>query len=225
MLILFDIDGTLTRSTLLDARLFAQAFAAVCGAPLPTTDWARYRHATDRGVAEEAMVALGQEPGALLALERQLVALFDQAFLRAPLEAVNGAPAMLRRLQSLGHRLALATGCFTAIGRRKLRASGIEADDLPCFGCDQEPAREAILSAAAQLAAPGERVVAVGDAAWDVRAAARLGLPFVGIDATSRLQSLGAGAVVPDYRDLDRFVAALATAPVPPLPRPDDMAR
>ena len=61
-------------------------------------------------------------------------------------------------------------------------------------------------------------VVSVGDAVWDVRAAAGLGLPLVGIAAeadASALYSEGASHVVGDFTDAEGFLAALEEATVP----------
>ena len=219
-MIVFDVDGTLTRSTALDAALYAQAFAEVFAAPLPSTDWTRYANVTDRGIAEEAVARLGRAAGGIAARERRVVALLGEALRGAPIAEVPGAGAMLRRLRADGHRLALATGCWTASARAKLAAARLDVADLPLVGCDDHAAREAIVAAAARAAAPGERVVCVGDGAWDVRVAARLGLPFVGVDSegSGRLAGLGGFPVVADYRDADRFLDALAAATVPRYP-------
>ena len=66
-----------------------------------------------------------------------------------------------------------------------------------------------------------DRTVAVGDAVWDVKTAAGLGLPFVGVCAdaySSGLQESGARTVLADYRDLEATFAALDAASVP-VPR------
>ena len=49
----------------------------------------------------------------------------------------------------------------------------------------------------------------VGDGPWDVRAAQRLRLPFIGIDHTSRgrLRALGIRTVLADFRDYRGFLA------------------
>jgi phosphoglycolate phosphatase-like HAD superfamily hydrolase len=216
-LIIFDVDGTLTRSTALDARLYAEAFVEVYAAALPSTDWDRYANVTDRGIAEEAAAALGLPADRLGALERRFVALLEAALAAAPVAEVPGAGAMLRRLRADGHRLALATGCWAASARAKLAAAGIDVAGLPLVGCDDHAARTAIVAAAARAAPPGERVISVGDGVWDVRAAARLGLSFVGVDCerSGRLAALGGFPIVPDYRDADPFLDALAAATVP----------
>ena len=41
-LVLFDIDGTLTATSAVDAQCYAAAFYRTFGFPLPTTDWDVY---------------------------------------------------------------------------------------------------------------------------------------------------------------------------------------
>jgi hypothetical protein len=47
-------------------------------------------------------------------------------------------------------------------------------------------------------------IVSFGDAPWDVRAAANLGLPFIGIGRRS-----GAAEAFDDYRDIPALFAAI----------------
>jgi phosphoglycolate phosphatase-like HAD superfamily hydrolase len=60
MLVIFDIDGTLTRTYDLDGAPYARAFVETFGQPLPSREWTTYRHVTDRGIAEVALARLGQ---------------------------------------------------------------------------------------------------------------------------------------------------------------------
>ena len=49
-LIIFDIDGTLTRTMKADEECFVRSLAEVCGFNDVDTDWSRYKHATDSAV-------------------------------------------------------------------------------------------------------------------------------------------------------------------------------
>ena len=65
---------------------------------------------------------------------------------------------------------------------------------------------------------PLEHAVYVGDAIWDVRAAARLDLPFVAVasaEKASRLREAGATVFVDDFRDPERVLEALRQASPP----------
>lgn len=214
MLVVFDVDGTLTRSTGLDARLYAQAFRDVFGVPLPSTDWNDYHDATDRAIAEEAVQRLGCDARGIAAMRERFLDLLAYALRRGGPPTVPGAAEMLARLRGDGHAIALATGAWAASARLKLKRAGLPLEDVPLVGSDEHPRREQIVQAA--MLAPADRIVLVGDGAWDVRAAARLELPFVGVDAEGdgRLRALGL-AVVADYRDAGAFVAALERAEPP----------
>jgi phosphoglycolate phosphatase-like HAD superfamily hydrolase len=58
-LILFDVDGTLTRSCAVDERCFVQAVADVLHVGGICTDWATYRDATDVGITSVVYVGDG----------------------------------------------------------------------------------------------------------------------------------------------------------------------
>lgn len=63
-----------------------------------------------------------------------------------------------------------------------------------------------------------DRIVAIGDAAWDVRAAAELGWPLVVIasgERAARRRRHGATTILPDYLDVNTFLEALDSAEVP----------
>jgi hypothetical protein len=63
-----------------------------------------------------------------------------------------------------------------------------------------------------------DRVVSVGDAAWDVHTARSLGLPFVGVATgvlADRLRASGATTIVPDFSDAAAVLAALGSAASP----------
>ncbi len=106
----------------------------------------------------------------------------------------------------------------------KLRAAGLDIDDIPAAFADDGLAREDILNAAQAraLEAHGQtrfaRVVSIGDAPWDVQAARRLGLPFIGVQAhrgAVALEAWGASHVLRDFTDVDLLRRYLTEARVP----------
>jgi hypothetical protein len=77
--------------------------------------------------------------------------------------------------------------------------------DLPLASCDDDISREAILRRGIELAGGSDDIiVSFGDAPWDVRAAATLQLPFIGIGYRS-----GAADVFNDYRDTAAVFATI----------------
>src|SRR5439155_5726890 len=208
------------RTSDVDAALYAQAFLDTFGIPLPTLDWTVYSHATDRGIAEEALRRAGRAASrtTLDDMRRRFIESLDRALRADPAHQVPGASAMLARLREDRHAVAFATGCWEASARLKLARSFIEVGDCHLVACDGEPDRVAILRSAMKRAAPDEGpVVYVGDGPWDVQAARSLRLPFVGIDHddSGRLRGLRVGTVLRDFRDYGAFLGAVARA-VPP---------
>ena len=73
-----------------------------------------------------------------------------------------------------------------------------------------------------------DRVVSIGDGVWDVQTAIELDVPFVGIGIGARADQLrlaGASIVLPDYSDVDAFMAALEDARHPEKARHPERSR
>jgi phosphoglycolate phosphatase-like HAD superfamily hydrolase len=91
VLMVFDVDGTLTLTGSLDAEAYARAFRSTFGAPLPGTDWARYRSPTDQGVAEEVVRHLGADPALIPEFRRRFLSDLGEKLGRRPAQPVPGA--------------------------------------------------------------------------------------------------------------------------------------
>jgi hypothetical protein len=110
------------------------------------------------------------------------------------------------------------------IAKSQILTRGFAHLDLRIVSSSEALSREDILALAIKrtTASLGDEgigpIVSVGDAVWDVWAARRLGLRFIGVgegDRAARLLSEGSeGAphVIPDYRDQRRFLDLLQTA-------------
>src|SRR5947199_8221046 len=96
VLVIFDVDGTLTRTSDIDASLYAQAFFDTFGFPLPTLDWTAYRYATDRGIAEEALrrAGHGRANRSLDDMRRRFIEMLDEALPPDATHQVAGAGTM-----------------------------------------------------------------------------------------------------------------------------------
>lgn len=217
MLVVFDIDGTLTRTYSLDEELFSRTFHELYGWHLDT-DWTGYRHATDQGIAEEALSRyLGRTaaPAEVAAVRERYMALLNAELAHDP-EAlqVPGAGKAIEKTIAAGYGVAFATGCWEASARVKLARAGIDIDGLPLSTCDDCVDRFEILRLAAERAKsfqPIKGAVYVGDGPWDLAASRKLGISFIGIacDHSARLTTVGVKHVFPDFRDFDRFLGAL----------------
>jgi len=200
---LFDIDGTLTASNEIDSACRAQAFLDIFRFPL-NTNWNDYEHVTDRGIATQALQEHGGEVTEHdLSLDRaRCVQLLTERMTK--LDEIPGAGAFLAQLLARDWRIALCTGAWGDSARLKLLRAGLPTD-LPLASCDDDISREAILRRGVALAGGADDfIISFGDAPWDVRAAANLGYPFIGIGERS-----GAARAFNDYRDTAALFAAI----------------
>jgi len=200
---LFDIDGTLTASNEIDSACRAQAFLDIFRFPL-NTNWNDYEHVTDRGIATQALQEHGGEVTEhALSLDRaRCVQLLTERMTK--LDEIPGAGAFLAQLLAHDWRIALCTGAWGDSARLKLLRAGLPTD-LPLASCDDDISREAILRrGVALVGGEDDFIISFGDAPWDVRAAASLGVPFIGIGRRS-----GAADAFDDYRDTAALFAAI----------------
>jgi phosphoglycolate phosphatase-like HAD superfamily hydrolase len=219
-LVIFDIDGTLTQTTKADEECFVRSLAEVCGFDDVSTDWSRYKHATDSGIFHEIHeVRTGRPPSPIEISRfcRHFIGLLARVSYAAPFAAVEGAPPLLSCLaDSAEHRVALATGAWRDSARLKMASAGLCYDDYPAASSDDAFDRESITRLSMRRAA--ERygrcsgAVYVGDGVWDARACRNVGIPFIGIATggrASRLSEEGAVCVFTDLSDADSFLSIL----------------
>lgn len=225
-LAIFDLDGTLVRSYQLDGECFVAACHDALGIAEIDTDWARYDHVTDPGIAAQIIrERQGREPaaGELDRLQSAFcVRLAEAAGRDGAYAALPGAAGLLAALRARADwTVALATGAWRAAARIKIGRSGLELDDVPAAFGEDGPSRQAIVGAAIARAREHAgvddfaRMVCLGDGVWDVHTATRLGLPCIGVGSgagAERLAAAGAARVVADFTDLAAILDALEDA-------------
>jgi len=229
-LAIFDIDGTLTETNAVDEICFVQAFADAHSITEINTNWMEYRCVTDSGIMFQIFdERFGRSPddGELQNYKSCLINLLETHRSRdsSLFAEIPGASRALTRLnRETEWAVALATGCWSVSAELKLKAAGIEAEHLPGAFAEDGLSRETILQTATLRAQRSysqshfEKIVAVGDAVWDVRAARNLGIAFVGVgkgDRGLRLRQVGATHVVEDYFDYQALIYCLRRAEVP----------
>ena len=228
-LVMFDMDGTLTDTFSLDENCYVLAIEQALGLQAVVTDWESYPHASS-SYCLEAIVsqARGHAPtdDESRAVQRRMIQLMEELYLAKGRETreIPGAATCVQALLAAGHAVAIASGDWESTARHKLTTARIPFEQLPAAFCDASHVRTEIMRAALARAADHyrqssfERVIYVGDGAWDVRACRELNWPLVGIGRDGhgeRLRRLGVTQVVPDYTRFDAFVTALAHATVP----------
>lgn len=229
-LAIFDLDGTLTRTNEVDEVCFVQAFAAAQAITGIDTNWDGYRDTTDSGITLQIFqdrFGRNAKPNELLDLQRCFVLLLKEQLAASPrlFASVPGSTEMLARLrQEPEWAVAVATGCWQVSAQLKLEAANLTLNGFPIACAELGFSREEILQAAIERASAHyqqtsfDRVVSIGDALWDVRAARNLELGFLGVandERANALRSAGASHVIGDYVDYDLFVDYLSLAEVP----------
>jgi phosphoglycolate phosphatase-like HAD superfamily hydrolase len=227
-LAVFDLDGTLLDTNGIDSVCFVAAWQEELGISCEGISWSTFEHVTDSGIAREILRREGLESGDHAArVERRLIELLQRAAEQDPskFRPIDGAAEMLETLHSRGWSAVIATGAWGGSAMTKLRAAGSPFERLPVSAaCGERCSREEIVQHAIALAASidgretYERIVVFGDAAWDVKTARNLALPFIGVargDRHRRLRNHGAEHVLEDFKDRGAVIRALDEAVVP----------
>lgn len=225
-LAVFDLDGTLIGLNPIDDEAFAAAFRDELGIDCTTLEWSQFQYVTNAGIAGALVEAIeeSRRADALTRVRSRFFDLLERGSSERGWEfiPIAGAADLVGRLPHAEWRGVIATGCWRSSVEIKLRSSGLGAL-LPFVCSDDDRSREGIVRRAIALAAElygaeFERVVMIGDAVWDVRTAANLALPFVGVATPERelvLRSAGAMHFVRDFADFDHVMRTFENAGVP----------
>lgn len=231
-LAIFDIDGTLTNTNIVDEDCFVKALAEAHSIDDIVTDWAAYPHTTDSGITQhifQEKFGRSPEETELSKFKNCFVDLLSEHYQSDSFSfaEIPGASAALKMLkQDSDWVVAIATGCWRESALLKLKAANIDPEGIPAAYAEDGLSREDILKAAVsrslvQHGVSGfERIVSIGDGLWDVRTAGRLNFAFLGIgcgESATRLQQAGATHVIEDFSDYDRVLSFLMEAEIPTL--------
>lgn len=228
-LAIFDVDRTLVNTAWAGGHGFVAAVREVLGLDEFSTDWFSYRYSSDNGITDELCrrhLGRGPTDAEIAELQQRYMVFLNGEIDRDPdcVEEVGGAAALIAAIEAApGRHAALATGGWRVAATRKLESAGV--DTTRCAGgyADDAWGRSEIIATARQRAEQHyamefTTVCYVGDARWDVAAARRLGIPFLGVGSGERAESLrlaGARTIISDYRDTDAALDAIAGAEHP----------
>lgn len=184
--VVFDIDGTLLQSALVDDALYREAVCAVLGGVQFRPSLADYTHVSDAGILHEIFTdnAIRHERATIDAIKTHFVdALKAHVSANGPFPEVPGAGLRLRQLgDSADHAVAFATGGWRAAARLKLDSSGLGEFGFPLASSDDAHDRTEIMQIAlTSLGASFDSVTYYGDGPWDRDASRRLGWNFVAV--------------------------------------------
>lgn len=222
---MFDVDGTLTHSNELDTHCSVQAMREAFGFHDVDEDWSHYAHTSDAGIIEELFQQRRQRSPTAEEVARyktRFFQLLSDGLRRSPMSEIAGARALLAHLsQGSKFAIALASGAWRESARAKLLSANVPFDEFPGGFSEDAAARTAIMLASRQNAARHygvagfRRWIYFGDAIWDARACAELGIPLIGIATGERAELLrraGAREVLADYSDHTAVLAAIERA-------------
>ena len=214
MLAIFDNDGTICDTQEVEGRCYVGAIEAVTGRPLSTTDWEAFEEPTSSAMVREFLAGHPELAVAEREIEREFVRRLKEEQPRFPgdFRPIAGAVEFLKRLRAekiCG--VAIATGCFVESARYKLACCGVTLEDFPHATSSDTPRRREIIPLAAARAGYALReVVYFGDAPWDAKVCAVLGIPMIGIGRRiERLRELGVREVFADFLDGEAVLGAM----------------
>ena len=175
--VILDVDGTLVDSNDAHARAFEEAFREA----RYEVPFERIRPLIGKGSDKLMPELIGRydEP-----VGKRKTAIFKARYLPR-LQPFRGVRELLSWLKRRGVKLAVASSAgkdeldalLEAAGARELIDSRTDADDAE----DSKPDPDIVQAALARLGAPAARCVMVGDTPYDAEAAARAGVPFIGV--------------------------------------------
>lgn len=213
--IIFDVDGTLTRTNELDMQCYLRAVDPWLDLEDLELSWEHFEYVTAAGATRE-LIERQIGPDSVGEISRQIREAFSKEVRRAveagaEIEPVEGAAETLEELRRADEIAAgIATGDWRDSSEFKLQQAGLEADELAYACSDDAFARADVIRTALERAGGDvgafDRVIYVGDGVWDLRAARELGIDFIGVgrkERADRLREGGAGTVVGDLSELD----------------------
>lgn len=182
--VMLDIDGTLIQSYEFDEKCLVDAVYETTGLKLPS-DWGSYPYVTDRGILKTFIER--QAPHySLKELEDIVKPVFIRNIQRTissePTKEVPGAKEFVSYLlNSEKHIVSVATGGWGETAKLKLESAGFKTEGLIIASSNDHYSRVKIMTVA-QLQADSTQKLPItyfGDADWDVKACAELGVNLV----------------------------------------------
>lgn len=220
-LFLFDVDGTLTDTTLMDDECFIETLMELFDIDLHDTNWNAFEHVTDSGLSYEIFE---KEKGRSLSktnmdktqkrffkkIKSRLAAASDKSIV------VPGALEFIEYLNANNYPVAIATGGWRKSAEMKLRQAGIPYEPFTLATSSDNHKRRTIMNVAIARAQfeyqiQFDHMIYFGDGIWDAKTCEAMNIPMIGIDRTNKghlSNQASVRKVVQDFSDQDQVVAA-----------------
>ena len=215
--VLFDIDGTLVDSNYLHVHAWQRAFTEI-GRPVEA--WRIHRSIGMDGSTLVDTLSDGADEDVQKRLKELHTRYYEAG--AALLTTLPGARRLLHAVAERGLQVVLATSApesELALLRSTLDCADVVSAITSSADVEQAKPDPGIVEVAlAKAGVSAERAVFVGDAVWDVEAAARAGVPCIAVlsGGVSRceLEDAGAAAVFENAQDIQRHLDASPIAPL-----------
>jgi len=225
-LLLFDLDGTLTRTDFADQLIFLEAFREKISPEIRSVEDYKLKNNTDNGDTFELYQLFhGRYPGKeeLNEVIHCVVEKFRKLSLVHPeyFAAVEGAPELISYFLSeekCRWHIGIATGCWYESALLKLKLSGLYRSEMPIATSDRMFSKAEIILSAVEKAkkmnkvSNYDKIVYVGDSYTDLLASLSLSIDFIGIQAENNLTkkiSLRNYCKLENFRNIDNFISLL----------------
>lgn len=221
--IIFDIDGTLTNTKIVDDLCYIKALKTLFEIDLGNEGiWDNLKNATDWGITEETFFNHFNRLPTADEFQELKELFLDELFHESQKNPqsfgeISGAKAFFYLVNSKeDFRVGIATGSWKKSGEIKLNSIGINPNDFAYSNSDKFISREEILLDVIQqldekFQEKPEKIVYFGDGIWDYKTCKNLGIPLIGIDVLNdrKLKNLGVDFVFNDFLSPDRVFEAI----------------
>ena len=185
--VIFDIDGTLVESFHFDGLIYASAVKDVLGEVIIKDNWNHYKNVTDTGILRQIMDENRIcEQGQIGKVRRKFGELVRRHLDNSgECHPKKGAIGLVNKLLSdPRYKVGFATGGWRHTAEMKLQRAGFDLKNPVLFSSDDSDERTRIMTKCLlALGSRFNRIVYIGDAEWDVRAAETLGWHLIGVGA------------------------------------------
>ena len=180
--IIFDIDGTLIDSHLIDSEIYVECITDVVGKVKIDSTWSRYKNITDSGILME--ISQDNE----LAFDR-ILPLVKQKFIQRisqcsknDIQPINGGLEFFHEMKRHHKSIGIATGGWGESALLKLGIAGYDVSDINIVSCNYSEKRVEIMKRCKlEIKSQFSNTVYFGDGFWDLRACNLLGWNLIGI--------------------------------------------
>lgn len=193
VLVVFDIDGTLTDTVTLHRKAFHEVLISF-GLPGLSSEVKEYKHHTDSNIFKEIYTSFRDDWTEEVSkkFEDELARNIKEKF-QSRISEVSGARVFLEKLRSEKIPFAYATGSFYEPAFLKLEGCSLPLD-APLATASSFYERESIVQFAIEesnkkYSKQFSKTICFGDGIWDSKTARNLGLEFIGITEDRELLS------------------------------------